>query len=215
MIEVASQPHLEEQQLVRSLTEGDEAAFGILVERYHSSLTRVALTYVRDRAVAEEVVQETWLGVLRGIERFEQRSSLRTWIFRILANKARTRGKHERRTVPFSALDDNGDEPAVEPERFLDSSHARWAGHWASPPVSWDDIPEARLIARETLECIEQTINRLPPGQAQVVTLRDLEGWSSSEVCALLGLSEGNQRVLLHRARSKLRASLELHFAET
>lgn len=215
MTEVLSQP-LEEERLVRFLRDGDEAAFALLVERYHSSLTRLALAYVRDRAVAEEVVQETWLGVIRGIDRFEGRSSLKTWIFRILANTAKTRGERERRTIPFSALDGKGrGEPAVEPERFLDPDHPRWAGHWATPPASWGRIPEDRLVARETLACIEEAIELLPTVQAQVVTLRDVEGWSSEEVCALLGISEGNQRVLLHRARSKVRAALERYFDES
>jgi RNA polymerase sigma-70 factor, ECF subfamily len=214
--ELASQRPLEEERLVHDLKNGDEASFAMLIERYHSSLTRLALAYVRDRAVAEEVVQETWLGVIRGIARFEGRSSLTTWIFRILANTAKTRGERERRTVPFSALDGDGrGEPAVDPERFLDSGHPRWAGHWATPPASWDLIPEDRLAAKETLACIREAIEVLPTAQAQVVTLRDVEGWSSDEVCALLGLSEGNQRVLLHRARSKVRSALERHFSES
>ncbi|MGH3032978.1 MAG: RNA polymerase sigma factor [Gaiellaceae bacterium] len=216
MTEVAMHVPLEEERLLRDLRDGDEAAFALLVERYHSPLTRLARVYVRDRAVAEEVVQETWLGVIRGIERFEGRSSLKTWIFRILANTAKTRGERERRTIPFSALDGNGhQEAAVEPERFLDSDHPRWAGHWATPPASWDGIPEERLVAKETRACIEEAIDLLPTAQAQVISLRDVEGWSSEEVCALLGLSEGNQRVLLHRARSKVRSSLERYLGES
>jgi len=214
--EVATHVPLEEERLLRDLRDGDEAAFAMLVERYHSPLTRLARVYVRDRAVAEEVVQETWLGVIRGIERFEGRSSLKTWIFRILANTAKTRGERERRTIPFSALDGNGNqEAAVDPERFLDSDHPRWAGHWATPPPSWDGMPEERLVAKETLACIEKAIDLLPAAQAQVIALRDVEGWSSGEVCALLGLSEGNQRVLLHRGRSKVRSSLERYFSES
>jgi RNA polymerase sigma-70 factor, ECF subfamily len=214
--EVATHVPLEEERLLRDLRDGDEAAFALLVERYHSSLTRLARVYVRDRAVAEEVVQETWLGVIRGIERFEGRSSLKTWIFRILANTAKTRGERERRTIPFSALDGNGrHEAAVEPERFLDSDHPRWAGHWATPPAGWDGIPEERLVAKETRACIEEAIDLLPTAQAQVISLRDVEGWSSEEVCALLGLSEGNQRVLLHRGRSKVRSTLERYFSES
>jgi len=214
--EVATHVPLEEERLLRDLRDGDEASFALLVERYHSSLTRLARVYVRDRAVAEEVVQETWLGVIRGIERFEGRSSLKTWIFRILANTAKTRGERERRTIPFSALDGNRhQEAAVEPERFLDSDHPRWAGHWATPPASWDGIPEERLVAKETRACIDEAIDLLPTAQAQVISLRDVEGWSSEEVCALLGLSEGNQRVLLHRGRSKVRSSLERYFGES
>jgi RNA polymerase sigma-70 factor (ECF subfamily) len=196
--------------LTRSLRAGDEEAFGELVARYHPSLLRVAMIYVKNRSVAEEVVQETWLGVLEGLERFENRSLLKTWIFRILTNRAKTRAARERRTIPFSALPSEDDEggPSIEPERFL-SGDARWAGHWASPPRSWNATPEDRLMSTEVLTVIRSVIDALPPMQAQVITLRDVDGWSSDEVCALLDLSEANQRVLLHRARSKVRAALE------
>jgi RNA polymerase sigma-70 factor, ECF subfamily len=201
---------LEEERVLRGLRSGEESAFAALVDRYSASLLRVALVYVRDRAVAEDVVQETWLGVIRGIDRFEGRSSLKTWIFRILANTAKTRGERERRTVPFSALNGTGPaEPAVEPERFLDADHATWPGHWASAPASWEDVPEDRLLAGETLDRIREAIAELPATQAQVITLRDVEGWGAEEVCDLLGISEGNQRVLLHRGRSKVRRALE------
>jgi RNA polymerase sigma-70 factor (ECF subfamily) len=200
----------EDARLVAALRTGDERAFAVLVDRYHASLVRLASVYVRDHAVAEEVAQETWLGVVQGIDRFEGRSSLKTWIFRILTNTAKTRGERERRTVPFAALASfDEDEPSVEPERFLDASHPVWPGHWASPPESWDDIPEQRLASAETLAHIRAAIDALPPLQAQVISLRDVEGWSSEEVCELLGLSEVNQRVLLHRARSKVRRELE------
>jgi RNA polymerase sigma-70 factor, ECF subfamily len=196
--------------LTRSLRAGDEEAFGELVARYHSSLLRVAMIYVKNRSAAEEVVQETWLGVLEGLERFENRSLLKTWIFRILTNRAKTRAARERRTIPFSALATEDDEggPSVEPERFL-SGDTRWAGHWASPPRSWSAAPEDRLVSKETLALVRSVIDALPPMQAHVITLRDVDGWSSDEVCALLDLSEANQRVLLHRARSKVRAALE------
>jgi len=201
----------DDARLVASLRRGDERAFALLLDRYHASLVRLATAYVRDRAVAEEVAQETWLGVVEGIDRFEGRSSLKTWIFRILTNRAKTRGEREGRTIPFTALasfDDEG-EPSVEPERFLDASHPVWPGHWASPPESWDEIPERRLESAETLARIRDAIDALPPLQAQVISLRDVEGWSSEEVCELLALSEVNQRVLLHRARSKVRGALE------
>src|SRR5919198_1186094 len=141
--------------LARSLRAGDEQAFAELVARYHASLLRVAMIYVRNRSVAEEVVQETWLGVIEGLERFESRSLLKTWIFRILTNRAKTRAARERRTIPFSALASEDDEggPSVEPERFL-SDDTRWAGHWASPPRSWSATPEDRLVSRETLPLI-------------------------------------------------------------
>jgi RNA polymerase sigma-70 factor (ECF subfamily) len=196
--------------LYRALRAGDESAFAGLVERYNASLLRVAMTYVRDRAVAEEVVQETWLGVLHGLERFEHRSLLRTWIFRILTNKAKTRAVRERRSIPFSSLTSSADDgPSVEPERFFDASHPVWPGHWASPPRSWDDLPEHHLESKEVRAVIKVAIAALPPMQAQVISLRDVEGWSSEEVCELLDISEANQRVLLHRARSKVRAELE------
>ena len=197
-------------RLVNALRAGDESAFAALLERYHASLLRLAMVYVRNRAVAEEVVQETWLGVVQGIDRFERRSSLKTWIFRILTNTAKTRAQREGRTIPFSSLAGETEEgPSVEPERFLDSAHPRWPGHWASPPERWDEVPEQRLLAKESLGQVAEAIEQLPPMQRQVITLRDVEGWDSAEVCDLLDLSEANQRVLLHRARSKVRQSLE------
>jgi RNA polymerase sigma-70 factor (ECF subfamily) len=201
----------DDTRLERALRNGDEQAFGELVERYHSSLLRVAMIYVKDRSVAEEVVQETWLGVIRGLERFEGRSRLKTWIFRILTNTAKTRAVRESRTVPFSSVlsYEAEDGPSVEPERFFPAGESRWAGHWASPPQRWDDLPEGRLLSRETLGVIRSAIDALPPMQAHVITLRDVEGWSSDEVCALLDISDANQRVLLHRARSKVRRELE------
>jgi RNA polymerase sigma-70 factor (ECF subfamily) len=195
-----------ELRLVDGLRAGDEAAFAELVRRYGASMLRVAQLYVRSRAVAEEVVQEAWLGVLHGVSRFEGRSSLRTWIFRILTNTAKTRAVREGRSVPFSALalDDEG--PSVDPDRFLGAGE-RYAGHWASPPASWG--PEERFVAAETLEVIEAEIEALPPTQALVITMRDVEGWSAEEVCNTLDLSETNQRVLLHRARTTVRRALE------
>ena len=203
----------DDARLYRALRAGDEGAFIALVERYHAPLLRLAMTYVRDCSVAEEVVQETWLGVLRGLERFERRSLVKTWIFRILTNTAKTRAVRERRSVPFSSLTSGTDDgPSVEPERFLAATHPVWPGHWASPPRSWDDIPERHLESKEVREVIEAAIAALPPVQGQVISLRDIEGWSSEEVCELLELSAANQRVLLHRARSKVRAALERFF---
>jgi RNA polymerase sigma-70 factor (ECF subfamily) len=200
----------DEAQLVEALRRGDEEAFASLIDRYHASLVRLATVYVRNRSVAEEVAQETWLGVIRGIERFEGRSTLKTWIFRILTNTAKTRAQRESRTVPFSALGDADlSEPTVDADRFLPPDHLQWPGHWGSPPSSWDGLPESRLLARETLDRVQAAIEALPPAQRQVITLRDVEGWSSEDVCSLLELSEVNQRVLLHRARSKVRRALE------
>ena len=197
-----------DERLVAALRRGEEAAFAELVDRYNASLLRLATTFVRDRAVAEEVVQETWLGVLQGIDRFEARSSLKTWVYRILTNKAKTRAERERRTVPLSSLGGREEGPSVDPDRFFDADH-RWGGHWAAPPRRWDEIPEQRLLARETLGWVQDAIDGLPPAQRQVITLRAVEGWSADEVCDTLAVSEGNQRVLLHRARSKVRQALE------
>jgi RNA polymerase sigma-70 factor (ECF subfamily) len=143
---------------------------------------------------------------------------LKTWIFRILTNIAKTRGAREGRTIPLSALvaaEVDADDPAVDPSRFLDQQHARWPGHWASPPTRWDEIPEEHLAGRETLDVLKAAVERLPPAQRQVLVLRDVEGWEADEVCELLELSEANQRVLLHRARSKVRRALEEHLADS
>jgi RNA polymerase sigma-70 factor, ECF subfamily len=204
-----------EARLLEALRAGDEGAFAALVRDYHGSLVRVARTYVSTPAAAEEVAQETWLGVLNGLDRFEGRSSLRTWIFRILTNIAKTRAQRDRRTIPFASLEDEsgGDEPSVDPERFMPSGE-RWAGHWKSYPDSWGDLPEERLVAEETLARVQEAIEQLPPAQQQVITLRDVEGWSSEEICSALDISETNQRVLLHRARSKVRQALEGYLAQ-
>jgi RNA polymerase sigma-70 factor (ECF subfamily) len=200
---------LTDVELVTRLRAGDEGAFMALVERYGPLMFRIALSHVPSAAVAEEVVQESWLGVLAGIDRFEGRSSLKTWILRILTNRAKTRGERERRTVPFSCLaPDDDDAPAVDPDRFQ-GPEDRYPGGWASFPDSW---PEERLLARETLDCVQDAIRELPARQQDVIVLRDVEGWSSEEVCEALDLSEGNQRVLLHRARSRVREALERYF---
>lgn len=184
-----------------------------LVRRHHAAMVRVAQIYVSRREVAEEVVQEAWVGALRGLDRFEGRSSLKTWLFRIVTNLAKTRAAREGRTIPFSALRTPGSvpEPAVEPERFRPPDDARWPGHWAARPAEW---PEQRLLETESLARIKEAIEELPDNQRAVITLRDVEGWSSDEVCNALELSETNQRVLLHRARSKVRRALERYFDE-
>jgi|RhiMethySRZTD1v2_1073278.scaffolds.fasta_scaffold48132_6 RNA polymerase sigma-70 factor, ECF subfamily len=202
-----------EVELLEALREGQESAFTALVEEYHASIVRVARTYVSNRATAEEVAQETWLAVLNGLDRFEGRASLKTWIFRILANIAQTRAQRDSRSLPFSSLGDESSEPAVDPERFAPAGE-RWAGHWKSYPERWDTLPEERLVGDETRSRIEGAIERLPSIQRQVITLRDIEGWSAEEVCSALELSETNQRVLLHRARSKVRQALEAYLAQ-
>lgn len=204
-------PEMDDATLVTAMRQGDEAAFGVLIERYHPSLVRIARLFVRDHGTAEEVAQETWIGVLRGIDRFEGRSTFRTWLFGILANQARRRGERERRIIPFSALAQppaDGAEPAVAPERFLPAGD-EWAGHWASEPASWETVPEEALLTGETRRAIEAAIAALPDNQRAVITLRDIEGWGSAEVCNALRLSQTNQRVLLHRARSRVRQALE------
>jgi RNA polymerase sigma-70 factor, ECF subfamily len=195
--------------LVRALRAGDETAFMMLVERYQPSMLRIARMYVSTRAVAQEVVQDAWVGVLKGIGGFEGRSSLRTWILRILVNTAKTRGQRESRSVPFSsvwAAETGG--PSVEPDRFRPAGQ-EWAGHWADAPASWDTVPEDRLLSSETLVRVGEAISTLPASQAEVIRLRDVLGWTSAEVCNALDISETNQRVLLHRARAKVRRALE------
>jgi len=199
-----------ELELLGALRRGDEQAFITLVHTHGASMLQLARVYVRDRAVAEEVVQEAWLGVLRGLERFEGRSSLRTWLLRIVANLARTRAVREARSIPFSALagaELEAEGPSVPPERFR-GPQDRWAGHWATPPEPWNR-PEHELLSAETRAQIVVAIDALPEKQRQVITLRDVEGCSAAEVCNVLELSETNQRVLLHRARTKVRQALD------
>jgi RNA polymerase sigma-70 factor, ECF subfamily len=206
-------PSPQEIALVESLRRREEAAFVELLELYSAALLRLALTFVRTRAVAEEVVQETWVGVLKGIDRFEGRSSLRTWIFRILTNVAKTRAVREGRSAPFSDLEAETEEgPLLDPSRFVRVGEA-WEGHWQWFPGPWGE-PEERLLASEARAVIATAIDALPTGQRAVVTLRDVEGWSSEETCNALEISETNQRVLLHRARTKVRLALETYLTE-
>jgi RNA polymerase sigma-70 factor, ECF subfamily len=199
--------------LLAALRAGDEQAFATLVTRYHASLKRVARAYVSTDAVAEDVVQETWLAVIGALDRFEQRATLKTWLFHILTNKAKTRGVRERRTLPFASLARAGEaEPAVPPERFQREGDA-WPGHWATPPRPWED-PERRLASLEAREYLRVAIAALPATQQAVLTLRDVEGLEAEEVCELLHLSAGNQRVILHRARARVRTELEHFFEE-
>ncbi len=205
------EPSLDEAKLVQGLQQGDEAIFSAAVDRYSGSLLRLAMAYVPSRAVAEEVVQETWMGVVEGIDRFEGRSSFKTWLFRILTNRAKTRGTRESRYEPFGLGPSSGesdDSPSIEDSLFVTDGSRE--GHWRSPPQSWDsDTPERALLSKECRGAIEGAIESLPATQRQVITLRDLEGASADEVCNILELSETNQRVLLHRARTKVRKVLE------
>lgn len=200
-------PPDEDAGLLTRLRGGDEGAFAALVDKYGSSLLRVARLYVPTASAAEEVVADTWLAVVTGLERFEGRSSFKTWLFRILTNKAKTKGMRERRTLPFSAFvgDGDEDETAVDIDRFARD------GHWTAPPRG---VPEERLLAAEARRTIEDAIAALPANQRAVITLRDIEGLSAEEARNVLGLSETNQRVLLHRARAKVRAAFERYLEE-
>ena len=199
--------------LIAALCRGDADAFATLVDRHSSAMIRVAMAYVPTRAIAEEVVQETWIAVMRGIDGFEGRSSLKTWIFRILTNVAMRSGARERRSVPFSALaeaEDTGG-PSVDPDRFLPADHELFPGHWAIMPARWP-TPEEGLLAGETRGVIAAAIAELPLAQRTVIALRDVEGWSSEEVREALEISAGNQRILLHRARSRVRNAIEDYY---
>ena len=202
----------DEASLLSSLRSGDEAAFTWLVEEYHPSLVRLARLYVRDEAIAEELAQETWLAVLKGLSSFERRSSLKTWIFTILTNKAKTRSQREKRSLAFSDFENPAsDSPTVDSDRFNDPFAEKLPNHWAAGagPVSWAGIPEELILSEETMDLIRQTIDGLPEIQRTVITLRDMEELSSQEICNILDISETNQRVLLHRARARVRQVLE------
>jgi RNA polymerase sigma-70 factor, ECF subfamily len=191
----------EDRALLERLRAGDGKAFEELVATHDGALRRVALTFVRTPSAADEVVQETWLNVIRGLDGFEGRSSLRTWIFRILANTARTRAVRDDRNVPFSTLE-RDDRPAVEPSAFAAD------GRWISAPPRLDADPESGLLSVELREHLREAVDELPPVQRAVITLRDLVGAPAEEVCELLDLTDGNQRVLLHRARARVREAL-------
>ena len=196
----------EDQELIRRILDGDESGFTELVERYNGPMVRLAMSFVSSQAVAHEVVQEAWMGVLSGLSSFEGRSALKTWIFRILTNRAKTRGTREARSVPFSALGREDDDQPLEADRFTGK------GRWASPPSPWAlSTPEAVVEQKQAMQALTESIERLPPNQRAVVALRDLEGWESADVCNVLEISETNQRVLLHRGRTSLRRALEKH----
>ena len=204
---------MDEQARIERLRRGDREVFELLVDEHTPSLMRLAMAHVPSRAVAEEVVQDTWLAVLQGIDRFEGRSSLRTWMIQILLNKARTRGQRERRILPFASLrrraEEGRDEPAVDSRRFQ-GRRGEYPGHWAQPPAQWGD-PERQLDRAETRTVMLDAIRGLPTRQRDVITLRDVLGFPAEEACNVLDLSETNQRVLLHRARSKVRMAVENH----
>jgi RNA polymerase sigma-70 factor (ECF subfamily) len=200
-------PVTAEPDQLAALRRGDEQAFRDLVGAHQSSLLRLAMTYAPSRAVAEEIVQETWLAVLGGLDGFEGRASLRTWMARILVNIAQRRSGREARSAPFSSVARSDDEPAVDPSRF--QSDGPYAGHWTSFPDDWSGVPEHVLLSDEIRAVTRTAIARLSPAQRTVITLRDLEGWDAQEVSDLLGITDANHRVLLHRARAKIRQALE------
>ena len=204
-----------DRRLVRRLRAGDESAFMKIVDAWGPTMLRLARESTPSAAVAEEVVQETWLAVLKGIDRFEGRSSLKTWVLRILVNRARTRGIRERRTVPFAALagrEASGEFSAVAADRFLteDANHPR---HWGAPPPRWEAQPATAVESAETLDLIRAAIDELPQAQRTVILLRDVEGWDGAQVSDALDITATNQRVLLHRARSKVRTALQERLA--
>jgi RNA polymerase sigma-70 factor (ECF subfamily) len=198
---------------IERLLAGDEATFMMLVERHQPTMLRLAQMYVSSAAVAEEVVQEAWIGILKGLSNFERRSSLRTWMYKIVTNLAKTRGAREGRTLPFSALTGDTDDDPVDPSWFQGPAD-RFPGDWRTFPDDWRGIPEDRLIGRETIDHIKLAMRSMPPMQAEVVRLRDMLGWSSEEVCNALDLTETNQRVLLHRGRSRIRRDLDDYLSE-
>ncbi len=204
-------PRLAEADVVQALRRGDEAVFSAMMDAYSGSLLRLAMAFVPSRAVAEEVVQETWMGVLEGIGRFEGRASFKTWLFRILTNRAKTRGIRERRYEPVGLTGsdpESDDGPSLEDSLFVAEGAGK--GHWVDPPQGWaSDTPERALLSKECRQAIEDAITVLPDMQRQVITLRDVEGASAEDVCNILSISETNQRVLLHRARLKVRRILD------
>ena len=203
-----------EDQLIAKLKRGDEGAFDELVNQHHSALIRMAMGYVADREVAEEVVQDTWMAVIESLDRFEGRSSLRTWVCGILIHKAKDRGIREKRHTTFSAFesyDDDNDE-AVDPSRFQQTGE--WAGHWAFPPQPWDDqTPEKLLASKQAVDCMQRAIEALPATLKEVLILRDVEGVEANEVCEILKITETNLYVRLHRARERVRGAVETYLA--
>jgi RNA polymerase sigma-70 factor (ECF subfamily) len=197
--------------LLTALLERDERVFSELIERWSGMMLRIALSQVESRAIAEDVVQDAWLTVMRSLDRFERRSSLRTWVLGIVVNLARSRARAERRLIPISP---ECDASVLSPTRFLPADHPRWPHHWALEPVSWR-TPEKDMLAGETLKVIRDAIDTLPAAQREVLVLRDLEGLPAADVCNILELTDTHQRVLLHRARSRVRNALERYFAAT
>jgi RNA polymerase sigma-70 factor (ECF subfamily) len=203
----------DDRRLVRALREGDDAAFATLLDLHSSWMLRLAQQLVGSRAIAEEVVQDAWVSLIRSLDRFEERSSLRTWLYTVLLNAARKRARREARSMPVADLAaEELAEPNPDLERVFDDAHARWPGCWTTSVAAWDSLPEERLLSREARQTVEDALERLPELQRQVFLLRDVEGWSGEDVCNALGIAGSNQRVLLHRARARIRRALERYF---
>ena len=215
---VAAADREADARTIAALRAGEEAAFAALIDMHGAALERLALHYVHDRTLAQEVVQEAWLGLLTSLPRFEGRSSLKTWLFRILVNCARTRARKESRSIAFSEIDPDGEggrgERAVSRWRFFPLPGTPLDGHWMRAPRAWEQEPEASALSAETRACIEAAVAALPPQQREVITMRDIGGLSAEEVCSVLGVTDTNQRVLLHRARGKVRRALEAYMGE-
>ena len=204
-----------EETLLARLRKGEEGAFDELVNKHHGALIRMAMGYVADREVAEEVVQDTWMAVIEGLNRFEGRSSLRTWVFGILIHKAKDRGVREKRHTTFSDFEsfDDENEEAIDPSRFQQSGE--WAGHWAFPPQPWDDqTPEKLLASQQAINAMNKAIDELPATLKDVLVLRDIEGVESQEVCEMLKITETNLYVRLHRARERVRQAVESYLED-
>lgn len=200
----------DDSTLLESLLDGDERAFATLIDRHHGEMLRLAKAFVDDEPAAEEVVQETWMAVIDGLDDFEGRGSLKTWIFSILTNLAKKRGKKDARTVPWSEL---SDEP-LDGEVAEESNRFSAEGRWSAPPVPWNTDPEQEAMRAQQLEIVQETIDQLPASQQAVVTMRDVQGWPAEEVCEVLDITRGNQRVLLHRGRTSVREALESHLKD-
>jgi RNA polymerase sigma-70 factor (ECF subfamily) len=198
----------DDEALLRALLNGDDRVFSELVDRWSGMMLRLALTHIKSQPIAEEIVQEAWLTVVHSLDRYERRSSLRTWVLGIVVNLARSRARAERRSILRSSTSDGS---VVDPSRFLGADHPRWPHHWAAEPAVWR-TPEDELLASETRDVLLHAIDALPAAQREVLVLRDLDGLNAAEACNILGLTDTHQRVLLHRARSRVRAALEGYF---
>lgn len=209
---------MDDNQIISGLQQRNESVFSHLVDLYHVSMVRIARIYVSDDAIAEEIAQETWLRVLEGIDQFERRSTLKTWIFSILNNLAKTRWRREGKSIPFSELDReevDADEVSVPAERFFPADHPLWPNGWSAPPRPWNYPSEEYLISQELRLCIQEALECLPDSQRIVMELHDIQGWSSPEICNAFCISETNLRVLLHRARAKIRRAIEANDQRT